>query len=107
MKPLPWRRVLAALACVAVAATLPAVLGRTAVASVPTPQIGALRGNLELVERFGAARGWAQERGVADLPVEVLFYVDGPIGSGSFAGGTVADLPYPGIGDHGFAFVLP
>lgn len=67
------------------------------------------QGQVEAVERYGAVRGWARDPDGVANPCTVSFYIDGPAGTGTFAGQTVASLPrsQDPVGSFGFAWVLP
>lgn len=80
--------------------------------SVPT-------GHLDVADASLRVAGWSLDPDWSDRPVQIHFYVDGPAGSGTFAGHTFTRLPRPDVinyfrtegfeysGYHGFSFNLP
>lgn len=66
-------------------------------------------GWLESITADGDASGWSQDPTVPEQSNMVHFYVDGPAGSGTFVGQTIANIPRPDItpGNHGFRFTIP
>jgi subtilisin family serine protease len=73
--------------------------------SNPTPN-NPPQGQVESVGHYGTIRGWARDPDGVANPCTVLFFVGGPMGTGTQIGQTVADLPR-GAGSDGFAWVLP
>lgn len=62
----------------------------------------------------GVAFGWAYDPDDSSVSISVHFYVDGPAGSGVFAGAVTANLSRPDVnsaygiaGNHGFSFSIP
>ncbi len=79
-----------------------------------------LRGNLDAVSGGLEAQGWSLDPEWGERPIQVHFYVNGPAGSGTFAGATITRLHRPDVinffrqteqltvtGNHGFSFQLP
>jgi len=71
-------------------------------------------GFLDSIDSTGLARGWALDPDTPSQSIDVHFYIDGPAGSGIFAGARKANWPRPDVnqktgypGDHGFEFVIP
>lgn len=74
------------------------------------PPLGALEG----IDTDGVAAGWTSDPDVIGVSLDVHFYVDGPAGTGVFAGAARANQPRPDIndtygvpGDYGFTFPIP
>ncbi len=72
------------------------------------------RGYLDGIGADGTASGWALDRDSAPAPIDVQFFLDGPVGSGSLLGNVTAKQPRPDVnqatglpGDHGYGFALP
>ncbi len=72
------------------------------------------RGYLDGIGADGTASGWALDRDSAPAPIDVQFFLDGPVGSGSLLGNVTAKQPRPDVnqatglpGDHGYSFALP
>ncbi len=74
----------------------------------------AVAGVFDLITLSGSAAGWALDP-VAPLDsLKVTFYVDGPMGEGTFMGAVTANKSRPDVnrrtgysGDHGFSFKIP
>ncbi len=67
-------------------------------------------GLLNSVTSNGDAIGWSADPSIPDQPNIVHFYVDGPAGSGTYIGQTIANTPWPGVpypGNHGYSFSIP
>jgi len=77
-------------------------------------------GTLDTVTPNLLAQGWSLDPEWSDRPVQIHFYVNGPAGTGTFAGATVTRLSRPDVityfqqtqqvtytGNHGFSFQLP
>jgi hypothetical protein len=71
-------------------------------------------GFLDSIDSTGLARGWALDPDTPSQSIDVHFYIDGPAGSGIFAGARKANWSRPDAnqktgypGDHGFEFVIP
>src|SRR5262249_46469472 len=71
------------------------------------------RGTLDTptTDHSGSLNGWAYDPSTASSSIYVDFYVDGPAGSGTFAGRVLADQSRPDVdaafaiaGNHGFSF---
>lgn len=82
----------------------------------PTPPSGSsnVTGFIDNVDANGTATGWAIDPDVSYQAVSVHFYIDGPAGSGIFAGAATADIPRPDVnnstnypGHHGYSFSIP
>lgn len=78
--------------------------------------IPAVGGRLDDVQADGVARGWTFHSGLGwtSTSLGVHFYVDGPAGSGKWAGSSTANVTrgdvnnaYNISGDHGFAYRIP
>jgi hypothetical protein len=72
------------------------------------------QGVLDGITAIGIASGWAFDPDSPNASVAVHFYVDGPAGSGTFAGAVLASLDRPDVnaafgitGLHGFNFAIP
>jgi RHS repeat-associated protein len=65
------------------------------------------------IDGFGVATGWACDADNHASALEVRFYVDGPIGTGTLAGSTTANISRNlgsncgGTSTHGFSFTIP
>lgn len=62
----------------------------------------------------GYAHGWALDPDDPSVSIAVHFYIDGPAGSGTLAGGILANLARPDVNavtrypdNHGFSFSIP
>lgn len=68
-------------------------------------------GSFDSVTANGDAIGWSADPSIPEQPNPVHFYVDGPAGGGgTYAGQTVANIPWPGVpypGNHGYSFPIP
>ena len=71
-------------------------------------------GWLDVVNGNGMVSGWALDPDNPSQSIAVHFYVDGPAGSGVFAGNTLANIQRLDVnqvtgflGDHGYTFVIP
>ncbi len=67
-------------------------------------------GALDNVDADGNVGGWAVDPDASAQAINVNFYIDGPVGTGSFIGTATADLPRAGTnyqGNHGFTFSIP
>lgn len=69
----------------------------------PTP----VTGSIDAVFPTGVVAGWARDPGAPGGSVTVHFYLDGPAGTGQFAGQTVANAFRSDVGAHAFAWTLP
>jgi hypothetical protein len=73
------------------------------------------RGNVDGVDGPShVVWGWAYDPNSSSSEISMHFYVDGPAGSGQFAGSVVASASRPDVnaafgiaGNHGFGFTLP
>lgn len=79
-----------------------------------------LLGNLDTVGPNLLAQGWSLDPQWSDRPIQIHFYVNGPAGTGTFAGSTITRIARPDVisffaqsgqgnytGLHGFSFQLP
>ena len=71
-------------------------------------------GWLDGIDANGAARGWALDQDTSSQPITVKFYIDGPIGNGTFIGQMVTNASRPDVnaamnvsGNHGFVWQVP
>jgi serine protease len=76
--------------------------------------IQAVGGIVDEVRPDGVARGWAFHSGQASTSIAIHFYVDGPAGSGSWAGSATTTMARPDVnqaydvtGSHGFEYSIP
>jgi hypothetical protein len=91
-----------------------AYIGETSLSGCGTaPQSNPI-GPLDRISTDGVAWGWAIDPDVSSQSIDVHFYVDGPAGSGFWAGSVTANIPRPDVntgtgypGDHGFRFTIP
>lgn len=77
---------------------------------VPLPPVNTsgVSGNIDIVSSLGKVNGWAGNSFSPNDQLTVEFYIDGPKGSGTLIGSTVANLPGGSIsGSHGFMFFIP
>lgn len=69
---------------------------------------GQFDGWLDGIENSGIVFGWAQDTQVPSARLSIQFYVDGPVGLGTYAGQTVANLKIPGTrSGYYFSYQLP
>ncbi|HEY0638943.1 MAG TPA: S8 family serine peptidase [Pseudonocardiaceae bacterium] len=73
--------------------------------SNPTPN-NPPQGAVEGANRYGTIRGWARDPDGVANPCVVMFFIGGPMGTGTQIGQATANLPR-GSSNDGFAFVLP
>ena len=69
---------------------------------------GQINSNLQLVSKVGAVWGYALDPANPGSTIKVIFYVDGPAGTGQYAGETQANVASQGPNaGHFFSFQLP
>ena len=68
---------------------------------------GQINSNLQLVSKVGAVWGYALDPANPGSTIKVIFYVDGPAGTGQYAGETQANVASQGPNaGHFFSFQL-
>ncbi|HEV7903688.1 MAG TPA: S8 family serine peptidase [Pyrinomonadaceae bacterium] len=80
----------------------------------PAPPSSAPLGWLDSIGGDGVASGWTFDPDVSAQSIDAHFYIDGPSGSGQWAGGATANVARPDVnqaygiaGNHGFSFSIP
>ncbi len=69
---------------------------------------GQISSSIQLVSKSGAVWGYAMDAVNTGSTIKVIFYVDGPAGSGQYAGETQANVTsYGPSAGHFFSFQLP
>jgi YD repeat-containing protein len=80
----------------------------------PAPPSASPVGWLDSIGSDGTAAGWVFDPDASAQSIDAHFYIDGPSGSGQWAGGVTANVARPDVnqaygvtGNHGFSFSIP
>lgn len=69
---------------------------------------GQVNGNIQIVSKLGEVFGYALDPGNPTATIRVIFYVDGPVGTGQYAGEVQANVTsYGTYAGHYYSFKLP
>jgi FG-GAP repeat len=71
-------------------------------------------GSMDTIDGNGVISGWAADKDVPSQSIMVHFYIDAPVGQGTYIGGTTANISRPDVntavgitGNHGYRWTLP